>query len=405
MVVFSPVFDSSLPHKLDFSVDSMTSEFNNIKTWRKPNQIFIWFQWESPNFHGPDRDDLRPFDNFFNATMSYRHDSTFFMPYGSLIQNKIIKYYNSGFREGFYKMGIGEENLVKYSEMTDGILDGYVESIEKMEKEGKEKESSLGAIAIVSNCKALYRIKTLKYLAKLLKYPNGTLALDAYGSCGKHIQPRPVEDQDLGHPAGPAPLAHGFYSIPHLSRHYKFYFSFENSRCKDYITEKFFTNALLAGAVPIVAGADRPSYELLAPFDSFIHIDDFDSLDELVEHINYYIDPENFGEYYEKYFSWRTRTSSRSIHFTKLKDHQEKYGMCEICKIGHDIKNNLKDHAHSFPVIKDLHSWWFGNRNVSSDGILKTSESVCRVNNRNDLNLKRKKRGVDDDFRLSDLFY
>jgi len=66
---------------------------------------------------------------------------------------------------------------------------------------------------------------------------------------------------------------------------------------------------------------------------------------------------------------------------------------------------NLKDHAHSFPVIKDLHSWWFGNRNVSSDGTLKTSESVCRVNNRHDLNLKRKKRGVDDDFRLSDLFY
>ena len=72
-----------------------------------------------------------------------------------------------------------------------------------------------------------------------------------------------------------------------LLRRYKFFLSFENSRCRYYITEKFFSNAIAIGTVPIVAGCPRHDYELVAPTDSFIHVDDFKHVEELGERINY----------------------------------------------------------------------------------------------------------------------
>jgi hypothetical protein len=55
-----------------------------------------------------------------------------------------------------------------------------------------------------------------------------------------------------------------------LGRQYKFYLSFENSICRDYITEKFY-QPLLNSMVPVVyGGAD---YE--ASPDSFIDVRNF----------------------------------------------------------------------------------------------------------------------------------
>ena len=60
-----------------------------------------------------------------------------------------------------------------------------------------------------------------------------------------------------------------------LERDYKFYLSFENSICPDYVTEKFY-NPLLFSTVPVVyGGAD---YEAVgAPPNSYIDVRNFKS--------------------------------------------------------------------------------------------------------------------------------
>ena len=59
-----------------------------------------------------------------------------------------------------------------------------------------------------------------------------------------------------------------------LERDYKFYLSFENSLCRDYVTEKFY-NALQFTTVPIVYGS--ANYSTVAPRKSYIDVRDFSS--------------------------------------------------------------------------------------------------------------------------------
>ena len=83
---------------------------------------------------------------------------------------------------------------------------------------------------------------------------------------------------------------------------YKFYLSFENALCQDYITEKFFL-AMYAGALPIVyGGLSKGDYEKIAPDHSFIHVDDYDTIEDLSNHLTYL---SNNIEAYNSYFWWR----------------------------------------------------------------------------------------------------
>lgn len=42
-----------------------------------------------------------------------------------------------------------------------------------------------------------------------------------------------------------------------LEKDYKFYLAFENSNCRDYITEKAYSNALMRNILPIVVSVSR----------------------------------------------------------------------------------------------------------------------------------------------------
>ncbi|XP_078282623.1 alpha-(1,3)-fucosyltransferase 7 [Rhinoraja longicauda] len=91
--------------------------------------------------------------------------------------------------------------------------------------------------------------------------------------------------------------------LPTISR-YAFYLAFENSVHKDYITEKLWRNAFMAGSVPVVLGPPRANYERFVPADSFIHINDFPTEEKLAKFLKALWQNRTR---YEQYFSWRKR--------------------------------------------------------------------------------------------------
>ena len=69
-----------------------------------------------------------------------------------------------------------------------------------------------------------------------------------------------------------------------LDKSYKFYLSFENSVCNDYVTEKFF-KIFRFSMIPIVLGGDN--YSTVAPRKSYIDVNDFESVEKLADYLKY----------------------------------------------------------------------------------------------------------------------
>ncbi|XP_063064993.1 alpha-(1,3)-fucosyltransferase 7-like [Engraulis encrasicolus] len=160
---------------------------------------------------------LRPFAGKFNYTMSYRRDADFFMPYGWLAPHNVGP-------------GMTVHDFIP-------------------------KDKSHLACWIVSNYAAHHRrTRVYNRLKQVIK-------VEVYGGAVH----RRLDGKD---------------KLPTISHCY-FYLAFENSEFQDYITEKLWSNALQGGAVPVVLGPSRRNYEAMIPKDSFIHVDDFRSVEEL----------------------------------------------------------------------------------------------------------------------------
>lgn len=126
--------------------------------------------------------------------------------------------------------------------------------------------------------------------------------------------------------------------LPTIAKCY-FYLSFENSVAKDYISEKFWRNALQAGAVPVVLGPSRATYEALAPPGSFIHVEDFRSPAALAARLKTIAaDPQAYG----KYFEWR-----RSHRIKTYTDWRQR--LCQICV--------RYPHLQARKTYRDLEAW------------------------------------------------
>ena len=88
------------------------------------------------------------------------------------------------------------------------------------------------AAALISNCGRNSR--RLEYIKELQKH----IVVDVYCKCGNKKCPEQGDCKQL------------------IAMKYKYYFAFENSICKDYITEKFFSTIKL-NIIPVVLGGGK----------------------------------------------------------------------------------------------------------------------------------------------------
>ena len=191
---------------------------------KPPKQRWIFFLLESPVNLRRNPVSLK---GLFNWTMTYRIDSDIFLPYGH-----------------YTRLNPDEISLKSTN---------YAEGKDKL------------AVWLVSHCGTLRD----KFVKKLVKY----IKIDVFGSCGK------IFDQQESCPKGSQ-------ECDHKLKGYKFYLSFENSFCVDYITEKYW-RPLLLNIVPVVMGGASYENKQLAIPGSFINTANFESVEALAKYLLY----------------------------------------------------------------------------------------------------------------------
>ncbi|VDD96952.1 unnamed protein product [Enterobius vermicularis] len=121
-----------------------------------------------------------------------------------------------------------------------------------------------------------------------------------------------------------------------ISKH-KFYLSFENSVCQDYISEKMFRR--LGHMLPVVL--KRSIYSGFIPDDAFIAADDFKCPEDLAKYLRYL-----GGNYtaFSKYFEW-----------TKHWKLERENHACLLCKFLNEKNGTVK-------TLANFREWWYDDK-------------------------------------------
>lgn len=263
--------------------------WKDLPNQKLQNQHYVFFNWESPYHTGGDfSTDWQK--SYFDLTMTYRRDSDIYAPYGSIVK-----------RQSPLRL-----DLLK-------LIENKTKPIAWM----------------VSNCHTPGGREIL--VSKLQKY----FSVDVYGSCGSQTCQKDVSE-----------LTYDPSSCGHIiEQNYKFYLAFENSLCKDYVTEKFFLR-LRRYVVPVVL--ERKNYELFcAEYKKpwFIAVDDFGSVDDLVAHLQYL--HQNASAYYE-YLRWHEQYES-IVHLNSDTGVVTRNHWCDLCRMA---RLNRKVAA------RNVFNWW-----------------------------------------------
>ncbi|XP_069106752.1 alpha-(1,3)-fucosyltransferase C-like isoform X2 [Argopecten irradians] len=132
----------------------------------------------------------------------------------------------------------------------------------------------------------------------------------------------------------------------YMKKWYKFYLSFENSLCRDYITEKSFnlyTHNL--DLVPVIRNGANAS--LYLPPGSYVTTNDFRSIKSLGTYLN------SMSKDYKKFnrlFQWKN-------HYTSSDMIDSNVAFCELCRRLHETDKNTKYHR----LYHSIQAWLTGN--------------------------------------------
>lgn len=164
---------------------------------------------------------------------------------------------------------------------------------------------------LVSNCVPKKRLKLFHSLRQ--SYP--------IAASGKCIQPNETLSLNARAPSNKKCSRQSSCEKDYLASS-KFYLAFESQSCTDYITEKFW-RSLAVGIIPIVSGPKRENFERIAPPHSFIHVDDYPSIEELAKELKII---ETNRKIYGKYHAWRRYYDA----YHEAID-LDPYRFCELC--------------------------------------------------------------------------
>ncbi|XP_037526125.1 alpha-(1,3)-fucosyltransferase C [Rhipicephalus sanguineus] len=250
---------------------------SDLPSYRAEGQKWVLWSLEAPTTC-----DLSPvvsMKDAFNWTMTYRRDSDIVDAYAKVTQRiKPISY-----------------------------------SVERLERTWRNKKVT--AVWAVSHCKTFG--KRENFVDELRQH----LSVDVYGKCGNLSCSRDVR----------------FACYEMFEREYFFLLSFENTVCRDYVTEKLYL-ALLYDIIPVTfGGAD---YQAVAPPGSYIDALQFRTPKDLADYLKKVA--ENFG-LYKSFFEWKGRYHVEPWVY---------YTFCELC---------TKLYSSSFSqrsVYPSIIQWW-----------------------------------------------
>nr|XP_039268205.1 4-galactosyl-N-acetylglucosaminide 3-alpha-L-fucosyltransferase FUT6-like [Styela clava] len=316
-----------------FNGSRKPSDFPSPKT-RHKDQIYVWTCRESPKTTKDNYNlDLSSLANMFNWTMTHRLDSDVFYPYAEILHR------------------LQDNKISNQSELTDEpkYVDLFYQSVEYL----LSQKQHLVAW-VVGNCGntvgAQARMKLVNSFSKF------GLPIHKFGRCFKD-KPFPPYRSEETHA---------------ILMKYKFYLAFENTfGCRDYVTYKFWKNAIYSGAVPIAWGPSKQDLLRLAPKRSFLHIEDFESVGHLVNYLKY-IDSNDTA--YREFFEWREKEIKMDFDKPKplreiaisnnqkdwIFSRQQAFGYCKLCRKLHAKDSQVLGDIFTRKSISSLQEWWYG---------------------------------------------